>query len=96
METTRLDSEMNETQGVVMTVLTALATAVATLWKVNESKNSKAIAELNSRVDECDDDRAKIRFELENSRIERARIRTRLDACEDCSGKDSKDFDDPK
>ena len=91
MENTGLDSQMNETQGVVMTILTAMAAAIATLWKVNETRNGRAIAELTTRVDNCDEDRAKIRDELESSRIERARIRARLEVCEDC-GDQSNDF----
>ena len=38
-----------------LTILTAVGTGIAALWKANESKNSKAIERLERHVKDCED-----------------------------------------
>lgn len=48
------DSFVNWVLAGVATLLGAAATAIASLWKVNESRNSVEIAELKSQLQECE------------------------------------------
>ena len=50
--------------GGVGSVVATLAAVVATLWKMNETRNAKAICELTERVDECEDERSDLRVRV--------------------------------
>jgi hypothetical protein len=67
--------------GGVGAAIGALATAVATLFKINEGKNAQAIVELkdaiqhaNKRFDESDKKHDECQKDRENLRIEMARL----------------------
>lgn len=63
-----------------------LATAVATLFKINEGKNAQAIIELkdaikdaNKRFDESDKKHDECQHDRENLRVEMARLSMRIE-----------------
>ena len=48
----------------VGSVIATLAATVASLWKLNESKNAKAITALTERAVDCEKDRSEIKVRL--------------------------------
>lgn len=73
-----LDEHSNWILGGIASVVGTLAAAVATLWKMNESKNSKAIDDLRNQVNECTEDREKIRGECTDLRVRIAKLESHL------------------
>lgn len=61
--------------GAVVTVVATLAGVVATLWKLNESKNSMAIEHLKAKAEACEKDRAELR-----ERVIRLEVKQNADA----------------
>lgn len=66
----------------VATIMSILATTIATLWKRNETRNANEIAELKRdsaelhvRAERCEDERAALRVDI-------ARLETRLSIIE--------------
>lgn len=49
---------------IFLTVLGLFASAIAFLFKLNESKNAKAIAKLEERADKCEKERAEMRKKI--------------------------------
>jgi hypothetical protein len=41
-----------------------MATAVGTMWKINESKNATRIEQLSQRADDCEQDRSDLRVRV--------------------------------
>ncbi len=66
------ESYLNWVLAAIATVVGTLAATVATLWKVNESRNTKAIEELTQRVEDCEAERAMLRVRV-------ARLETQMD-----------------
>jgi peptidoglycan hydrolase CwlO-like protein len=50
-----------------LSLISSAALAVAALWKANESKNSRAISIMQGHVDDCLEDRQKIRRDLDDT-----------------------------
>lgn len=62
----------------VASVIATLATAVASLWKINEARNSRQIEELKADVKDCKDDREMIRNRADELSDEVAGLKVRL------------------
>ena len=70
--------------GGVTSVVAALAGVVSMLWKLNESKNATAIADLKTRVDESEEKHEECRKDREELRIEITSLRHEIRQCDDC------------
>ena len=59
-----MDEHSNWVLGGIASVVGTLAAAVTALWKLNESRNAKAIESLTMRADKCEQERTELRVRV--------------------------------
>ena len=62
----------------LVTAVGTLGTAVLGLWKLNESKNTKAITDLTKRAEDCETDRRDLRSTLQKTEVRLAVLEDRV------------------